>query len=341
MSSFATLSVEERRILINEVASRLNLAPIIVEKDFWVTWVLGRIFATPAVAPHVVFKGGTSLSKVFGVIDRFSEDVDLAVSPGVLGFKDADLDEAPSRSQRLKLMAKLAAASEVWVRDQAWPELEAVLTQALGGAATQDGWLSFEIDSIAATPNLWFAYPSVLPGAGGYIAQRVKLELGALTSQQPMGDHTIQPILAQEVGNAYDDLTSKVVVLDLARTFWEKATILHAEFHRPPEKAIQDRLARHYADFAALWRHESRRTCTARLDLLEDVVKHKGRFFASAWATYATARPGTFHLAPSVHRMSELAKDYDAMKPMFLHEPVPFAELMDQLQTAEDELNAL
>ncbi len=94
MSAFAVLPASERRLIIEQVAARRGILPVIVEKDFWVCWILGRIFATPGMATRVVFKGGTSLSKVFGVIQRFSEDADLSVTPASLGFSDAELDDA-------------------------------------------------------------------------------------------------------------------------------------------------------------------------------------------------------------------------------------------------------
>ncbi len=95
MSRFAELPIEEREPYIQEAAARLGVLPLIIEKDFWVCWILGRIFGAPAVGPHIVFKGGTSLSKVFQAIQRFSEDIDLSVSPMILGFSEAELDNAP------------------------------------------------------------------------------------------------------------------------------------------------------------------------------------------------------------------------------------------------------
>ena len=112
MTPFSNQSPAERALVINEAASRLGLSPLIIEKDFWVCWTLARIFTVEAIAPHVVFKGGTSLSKVFGAIQRFSEDIDLAVSPRALGFETAELDEAPSASQRRKRVQALEAECE-------------------------------------------------------------------------------------------------------------------------------------------------------------------------------------------------------------------------------------
>lgn len=118
-----------------------------------------------------------------------------------------------------------------------------------------------------------------------------------------------------------------------------KATILHAEHHRPPEVPIRDRLARHYADFEALWRHPSRAEALARLDLLEDVVRQKSRFFASAWTHYETARRGTLRLVPPPSRYAALARDYATMAPMSLAEPIEFDALLLRLATAEQQLN--
>ena len=340
MTAFALQPVAERLMLIEQVAARLGILPVIVEKDFWVCWILGRIYATPAMASSVVFKGGTSLSKVFGVIERFSEDADLAVTPASLGFSEAALDDAPSATQRNKRMKSLADACEVCVTERFQPALEAAVSEILGAPSTEPVWLKYELDPMAGTPNLWFRYPSVLPQAGGYIAKQVKLELGALTDQQPTGAHVIQPMLTDVLGEAFTDFKIPVVALELERTFWEKATILHAEFHRPATQILRDRLARHYSDMAALWRHPSRSKALARLDLLLDVVRHKSRFFASSWASYDTAIPGSFHLVPPEHRHRELERDLESMLPMFLAAPPTFNEMLHQLAEAEEVLKA-
>jgi len=343
MQPFATLPAAERALVLQEAASRLGLVPVIVEKDFWVCWALGLVFAQPAVAPHVVFKGGTSLAKVYGVIQRFSEDIDLAVAPTALGTTEAALNEAPSASARRKRMEALAAACEQCVAQVFQPALEAAIRQALGAPTGTPQWLRYEIDAVAGTPNLLFNYPSALAQPGGYIAKQVKLEFGALTNQQPAARQHVTALLASTpgaaLGQAYGDLGADVHALALERSFWEKATILHAEHHRPAELPLRDRYARHYADFAALWQHPTRDAALARLDLLNDVVQHKSRFFASAWTNYTSAQPGTFKLVPPAFRHVALAQDYGKMQPMFLAEPPPFEALLAQLAEAERALN--
>lgn len=197
MKPFATLPPAERALIINEAAGRLGLVPLIVEKDFWVSWTLARIFEVEAVAGHVVFKGGTSLSKVFGAIQRFSEDIDLAVSPQALGFAAADLDEAPSASQRRRRVQAGEGECERCVAERFRPALEAAITTRLGAPQHANDWLHYEIDALAGTPNLLFRYPTALAQAGGYIAKQVKLEFGALTDQQPTGTHSVAALLTQ------------------------------------------------------------------------------------------------------------------------------------------------
>ena len=338
--SFALQSVQERRTLIDEVAVRLNVASLIVEKDFWVGWLLGRLFAMPALTGQIQFKGGTSLSMVFGVVQRFSEDIDLAILPAALGFEEGYFNDAPSASQRRKRMEELAQASEAYVQ-RLQPVLEAEITSILGTSRRESSWISYEIDSNAGTPNLWFTYPSVTPQTSAYIAKRVKLEFGSLTNQQPSLQSMARTMLSSVLPEgAFTDLTAPVVVLDVARTFWEKATILHAEHHRPEHLPVRDRFARHYSDFCALWQQNQSRTAgLARLDLLADVALHKSRYFASGWANYDTAKPGTLKLVPPGYRWAAISDDYATMRPMFLTEPPPFSELMLQLAQAETSLN--
>lgn len=338
MKSFALLPAEERALYWRNYADRTGVPEFIVEKDFWVCWLLGHIFATPELGTGCVFKGGTSLSKVFGAIDRFSEDIDLGLTPASLGWEETDLDEAPSNSQRQKRNKQLQADCATAVDTRFMPELEAVVTAVLGDHPESDRWLSFELDAVSQSPVILFPYPrSVAPGS--YIPPLVKMEFGSLTDQRPTGTHVITPFVAELASDAFDDFHAEVVALEIERTFWEKATILHAEYHRPADQPLRDRFARHYADFAALWKHPGGRAAATSLDLLERVRTHKSRFFASSWAHYDTAVPGTLRLAPPVTRLPELRRDYAAMGPMFLSQPPDFDSVLAALREAEEAIN--
>lgn len=339
MTSFASLPAEERALYWRSYAERKGVPEFIVEKDFWVCWLLGRIFSTPKLGADCVFKGGTSLSKVFGAIDRFSEDIDLGLSPASLGWNEADLDEAPSNSQREKRTERLEAACTDAVSTRFLPDLESVVVSLLGRSPGSGHWLNFEVDAATDSPVILFPYPRAVP-PGGYIAPVVKIEFGSLTDQRPTGTHLIVPLIAQLAPDAFDDFRAEVVALEIERTFWEKATILHAEYHRPAEQPIRDRFARHYADVAALWNHPGGRAAATRLDLLDRVRVHKSRFFRSSWAHYESASPGTLRLAPPTSREAELRRDYAAMQPMFLSPPPAFEEVLATLHNAEEALNA-
>ncbi|HWL50960.1 MAG TPA: nucleotidyl transferase AbiEii/AbiGii toxin family protein [Chthoniobacteraceae bacterium] len=340
MNQFTALSAEERAIYIHEAAERLNVSSVIVEKDFWVCWMLERLFENPELRPHLVFKGGTSLSKVFGAIQRFSEDIDLSISPRLLGRDDAFLEDAATRTQQRKRMAEIEALCAAAVEGRLQPILETATRRVLGEPGDGRSWLCYELDGATRSPVLLFFYPAAIDGRGGYIPQTVKIEFGSLTDQQPTGAHRIRPLLANVIPGKFEDFASEVVALEVERTFWEKATILHAEYHRPAGQPLRDRFARHYADFAALWQHPACTKALERFDLLERVVIHKSRFFASSWAAYDLARPGTFRLCPPDARIPELERDYTKMKGMFLDVPMAFREIIDTLHSAEKVLNA-
>ena len=340
MNAFAALAAKQRETVLADLALRLNMPAFMVEKDFWVCWLLARIFATPVLGAECVFKGGTSLSKVFGAIQRFSEDVDLSISPATLGWQESDLDGAPSVSMRQKRMKKVEADCAVAVRERFQPELEATIAAILGQRETGNGWLVFEMDTVSHSPVLLFHYPAVM-APGEYIAPLVKIEFGSLTDQRPTGRHRIAAFIEQAAPGVFGDTAADVVALELERTFWEKATILHAEYHRPAEKPIPPRFARHYADFAGLWRHPAGKEAARRFDLLERVRLHKSRFFSSSWAHYDTAIPGTLRLVPPELRNSELRRDYSRMEPMFLTFPLSFDDVLQTLCEAEAHVNAV
>jgi hypothetical protein len=133
----------------------------------------------------------------------------------------------------------------------------------------------------------------------------------------------------------------EVVAMEVERTFWEKATILHAEYHRPAVQPFGERFSRHYSDLAALWEHPAGTAALTRLDLLERVSLFKSRFFGSSWANYAEAKPGGLRLVPPSSRKDELVQDYAKMEPMFLALPPTFEEVVETLRDAEIRINVL
>jgi hypothetical protein len=329
---FLDLPSDERRLYIEQAALRRNVSPVVLEKDFWVCWLLGILFESP-FAGNLVFKGGTSLSKVFGVIERFSEDIDLSLSPAFLNLPEA----GKSRNQANKWMAKAEAACGIAVRDQISAAMEAAVEQVLG--KRNQGWFEFMTDANTNSPVLLFHYPSSQPAGFEYLRRSVKMEFGSLTDQQPFGRHPIRPWVAEVLPDAFTDWRCEVVALEVERSFWEKATILHAEYHRPMDKPTPDRISRHYADTAALAKHPAASIALDQHDLRDRVVRWKSQFFGSSWANYDLATPGNFRLVPPAERLPALQRDYRAMRDMYLIEPANFEDILATLAELENRIN--
>lgn len=331
---FLALPDDERRLYIEQAAIQRSLSPVIMEKDFWVCWLLGILFESK-FAGDLVFKGGTSLSKVFGVIDRFSEDIDLSLSPQFLNLPEA----GKSRTQANKWMAKAEAACGQAVKSLIAPLLEAAAIDTLGDRG--EAWFEFLTDPATHSPVLLFHYPSTQPDGFAYLKRSVKLEFGSLTDQQPTGRHPVSPWIADVLPEAFPDWKCEVVALEVQRTVWEKATILHTEFHRPADKPTPDRFSRHYADTAALATHPDASKAAEDHELRSRVVHWKSRFFGSSWARYDEAVPGSFRLVPPPARLSSLRQDYQAMGDMYLSEPASFDDILAALAKLEDRINGI
>lgn len=336
---FFKRSAPEQALIIRETAAQRGLLPVMVEKDFWVSWTLAVLFAHPEFGNQLVFKGGTSLSKVFGVIERFSEDVDLSVSPAFLGISEERVEQADSRKKRAEWMQELEEACIERVRERFVPELERIAGEVLGERPGGVAWMEFWVDGTTHSPVVLFHYPSNIPTGFEYLRRFVKMEFGSLTDQRPVGTHAVQPWVGEVFPKVFGDFRCELVALELERTFWEKATILHAEHHRDPAKRIRDRFSRHYSDMAALARHAIAERALARDDLRQRVADWKSRFFAASWARYDLARPGTFRLVPPEFRLAELKKDYQAMRDMFLVAPPSFESVIKTVSDLEQEIN--
>jgi hypothetical protein len=345
MDEFARRSAGDRRAFIEEAANRRDLTPIIIEKDFWVCWTLRRLTTTPALKNHVTFKGGTSLSKAYDIIHRFSEDVDLTIR------RDAPLIErvAPpmeagiSGKERERRTKALKAAAQAYVAKVAMPALTKAIEAALG---TAEGW-SVELDpEDKGVQTLLFNYPrtsgwgnnwgSAWGGdAGtGYIKPRIKLEYGARGEPEPFEERVIVPYLAEDFPDELPDAETPVPTLSAVRTYWEKATLLHALHHKGE---LREGLSRHYYDLVMLDRAGVTAEALAQPKLLTAVVRNKRLMFADKRASYDTAVIGQLRLLPST--AEALASDYNAMADMFMAQPPSLPELIDAIADLEKRLN--
>jgi hypothetical protein len=273
---------------------------------------------------------------VWRAIARFSEDIDVSLSREWLGFVGArDPETAGTGKKQRERIENLAVACAQKIETEILPALRARASAVLG----QEGW-SIAID--ADDPQtLRFTYPTVLATGApdAYIRREVRIECGARSDDWPAEEKTILPYVAEAYPETITDAAVSLRVLSIERTFWEKATILHAEAHRDESKATPSRYSRHYADLAALGTHASAAGSLARDDLRARVVEHKSVFFASAWASYETAVRGTFRLVPAAYRLASLEADYRAMQEMFFQQPRAWSDIVESLQKLERTIN--
>lgn len=335
MDQFANDTPEQRDEAFQEAAAQLAMSKAIIEKDFWVCWSLKRLFALSSFGDHMIFKGGTSLSKAYDVIHRFSEDVDLSLDRAQLGFEGDRDPENPELSggKRKSLLQELQDAAEAEVSG---PLLAEILTAFEGSL---DQGFSLTVDPGDAQ-TLLFAYPSLSNGAGGYVKPIVRFEFGARGVHLPAEVREISPYVHQ----AFPDLLGSggvdVKVLGVERTFWEKATILHMLYHQDPAKPLADRMSRHYYDMAQLIGHEAKGRAVGSLDLLEQVAHHKSVFFKAAWANYEDAKPGTLRLRPSEGLTAALRRDYSGMREMIIGDAPGFDDILGAIEAFEAEINS-
>jgi hypothetical protein len=178
-------------------------------------------------------------------------------------------------------------------------------------------------------------YPAAF--SAEYIRPAVRLEIGPLASWIPSSAHTIQAYAAQSFPGAFNDPVCEVVAIDAERTFWEKATILHQEAHRPG--TIPVRYSRHYYDLFKLSGSPVKQAALSDLDLLKSVVEFKERFYYSSWAHYDMAKPGSFRLSPPPSQIATLERDYRAMRDMFYREPPEFTAILAGMEALELDIN--
>ena len=319
MKKFLSLPANERRLAFQQVDSEMGLQALSVEKDFWVCWTLRELFGLAEIGEHLTFKGGTSLSKTWKLIHRFSEDIDLIVDKEVLGFGgDASPDKAPSNKQRKRRLENLMTAGREWVQGT----LQPALSERLSAELSEMNW-KLEVDpDMPDGQCLLFHYPSVfLEGSAGYVRPVVKIELGGRSDDWPSETKWVQPYVI-DCFPAFDpDSQFEVKVLKAERTFWEKACLLHEETFRPAAKPRQLRMARHYYDLWCLIKAGIADRALTELDLFNRVVEHREMFFRFTWVDYTTHQPGTFRLVPDKERYASWRNDYEAMLgPMFFGE---------------------
>ncbi|WP_340644168.1 nucleotidyl transferase AbiEii/AbiGii toxin family protein [Phenylobacterium sp.] len=335
-------NADTRLGLFTATAQRLGTTPQNVEKDFWVCWTLGALFnGLPEGGPRLLFKGGTSLSKGFGLISRFSEDIDVTVFRDDLG-QGASIEDlaAMSRTQRLAKLEAIRAACQTFIQG----DLRTQLQGLAAAAAERAGLTADQIQIVAAEDDgqtLLVVYPAATP-ADSYVRHVVRIESGAKSALDPNTVRTLAPYVDQEAVGL-DLKVGNVTVVNPERTFWDKVVIVHGLrrwFERRGKlKGGGERSSRHYYDLHRLVASEVGAHALADLALGADCVAHARMFFDRPDYDLATAAAPTFALTPHDAMLDALRRDYGAMSAMIFGQAPTFDAVMSSVAALEAQLN--
>lgn len=327
MNNVANLSESERNELFQETASLMGTTNAIVEKDFWVVWTLEKLFSDARLNKILMFKGGTSLSKVFNLIGRFSEDIDLILDWREVTKEDPN-EKRSSKSKQSKFNEEVNENAKKYIEEFILPIVDKILSPHCKSSIDERDRFSININ-----------YPSAFKDDA--LRPQILLEIGPLASWLPSGSYEITPFVAEKFPKLFKQPKCSVNVVDAKRTFWEKATILHQEANRVKDKKIPLRHSRHYYDLAMMAKSGVKDEALNDLELLKKVVEFKEKFYMSAWAKYKDAKVGSLKLLPPEFRYKELRDDYASMQSMIFDKHLKFDEIISILEALEDEINSL
>ena len=335
MITIAKSNNTDREVLFGNAADRAGISnPAIVEKDFWVCFALDYLFHKSPWPNSFIFKGGTSLSKAYHVIERFSEDIDLIMDWRLLGYGVHEPWEERSRTQQDKFNKGAVSAASEFLSTTFAPQMEKDMSEMIGRKVTV---LMDPDDKEQCTVN--FFYPHVFNT--NYLRQEIRLEIGPLAEWVPSHPVTVSSTAAEQFPSAFHQADTVVPTVDVERTFWEKITILHKTAASYEQKGIPARYARHYYDIYQMSRSDVKDRAFDRKELLEQDVRFKLKFYYVKSASYETARIGTLRLVPSEEAIKDLSVDYDHMRDMIYGEKPTFNKIMDSIAKLEEEINGL
>lgn len=330
MRKIAKLGENDRKALFHNTAAKMGMTDAIIEKDFWVCYMLDYLFHRSQWKEKIAFKGGTSLSKAYGLIERFSEDIDLILDWRVLGYGIDEPWKNRSNTKQDIFNKEANARAEVFLRDTFLPAIIADLTDELGEN------VKCYID--AADPQtVKIAYPNSFSDTS--ILQEIRLEIGALAAWTPVKNATITPYAAEQYERLFEEPATEVLTVLPERTFWEKVTILHREAFRPEDRPFPARYSRHYYDLYKMMQTPVKDNALTDNDLLERVVKFKDKFYRCPWARYDLAKRGTMKLLPPTFNIGKLRSDYEHMQNMIFGNKPGFDEIMNAMADLEKTIN--
>ncbi len=322
----------DRRVLFLNTAEKKNVHPAIAEKDFWVCYLLDHLFHRNRYQKSFVFKGGTSLSMAYHLIERFSEDIDLILDWRTIRYQTEDVWMERSRNKQNQYNEKLNRDASVFIANELKTSLQASLEKEL----------SF-IPQLFTDPDdaqiLNFEYPHIFHE--DYIRPAIRLEIGPIAEWTPSHKAVIRSMTAEVYERFFSRPSTEILTVDAERTFWEKTTILHKIANFPADKPLPARYARHYYDLYRMSQSSVKVSAFEKKDLLARDIIFKSKFYYSRGASYDTASLADIRLVPPERLFPEIEADYERMKNMIYGEKPEFTSLMEHIAILEKEIHML
>lgn len=317
-----------------ETLSGINQSAI--EKDWWVTVVLHALFQC-SCAPALIFKGGTSLSKGFNLIERFSEDIDLAIHRSFFGI------DKTSKSQR----EKLRKLSRSFIHEDLSKQLDKQL-QCMGIAGYQIENVTYQqswegklipIDSDKDPTVILLHYNSIVDDTIDYISPRVKIEISCLSMDEPTEECNIQSMISEHFPDE-DKVTSIIRTVLPTRTFLEKIFLLAEEFQKEHPRYV--RMSRHLYDLERIMDTAYGKEALANRQLYDAVVEHRRTFYALKYVNYDKHSPSTISFVPRSELIPDWNKDYDNMRKHFFYgSTLSFDKLLERIAELQNRIRMI
>ncbi|MBQ0135215.1 MAG: nucleotidyl transferase AbiEii/AbiGii toxin family protein [Oscillospiraceae bacterium] len=330
MYKVAKLNINDRNDLFTATAQKMNISEAIIEKDFWVCFTLNYLFHVCKWKDSFAFKGGTSLSKAYNLIERFSEDIDLILDWRILGYEMKEPWEERSNTQQQKFFEDARNRLFDFLKNKFVPIFKSDLKNLI-----EDDFDIYINESDPGT--VCFVYPRTF--SNNSILNEIRLEIGAMAAWTPTQNIKIHPYAAEQYPQAFDMTETQILTTTAERSFWEKATILHQEAFRPEGSQVPIRYSRHYYDLYCMAKSPIKDSAIKMPKLLEDVTAFKARFYPRNWARYDLAKIDSIKLMPPNHSIDALRKDYDAMQSMIYGYYPTFDEILQCIKSLEKEIN--
>lgn len=324
MEIIAQFNDQQRAEIFNETAAETGLPAAAIEKDFWACWALQKLFSDPVLSKQILFKGGTTLSKCYGLIDRFSEDIDLILDWTLLTNENPYAERSKTKQDAFNKQMESVAQSHI--KNITLPQIEKLISVHCSLQINND-----------RPKSIMMSFPKAFDSP--YIKPEVELEIGPMSAMLPKAKMLITPYCKNVTKALTGDLSFAVEVIQAKKTFWDKVTILHVESHRPDTKVQPTRYSRHYYDLYQMLNSEVKSDAMNDLALLAATVQFKDKFYPQGWAKYDSAKKGKFQLIPEVFRIKQLEADYKQMEEMIFGEYPPFEDILLTLGKFEKELN--